>query len=194
MAYTYATIEAQVRANVKNATAPVTQEIDDAINLLSNFFQNKKIDTSISSVANQSYINKPATAVEIVRVKIGSDDYEEAKISDLSKLEEAENKKWYDWDGKIQLTLAPTSVQSAKIWHKAGFTPLAGSGSTDIPDRLVPVLVTLATWLYFVQMVSATIMSKGEIPDIEPEKLDKICAHWKKSFDELVTSIKTQKV
>lgn len=194
MAYTYAIIEAQVRANVKNATAPVTQEIDDAINLLSNFFQLKKIDTSISSVANQSYLSKPTRAIEIIRVKIGTDDYDEAKITELAKVETAENKKWYDWDEKIQIIPTPTAVASAKIWHKAGFAPLAGTGTTDIPDRLVPVLVVLATWLYYVQMVSTVIMAKSESPDIEPDKIEKIAGHWKKTFDELVASIKSQKM
>lgn len=194
MAYTYALIETQVRANVKSATAPVTQEIDDAINLLSNFFQLKKIDTSINSVANQAYINKPTRAIEIIRVKLGDDDYDEVKISDLAKVEAAENKKWYDWDDKIQIIPTPTAVASAKIWHKAGFTTLNGAGSTDIPDRLVPVLVVLATWLYYVQMVSTVIMAKSEMPDIEADKIEKIAGHWKKTFDELVASIKSQKM
>lgn len=194
MAYTYAIIEAQVRANVKNAAAPVTQEIDDAINLLSNFFQLKKIDTSISSVANQAYISKPTRAIEIIRVKLGTDDYDEVKISELAKVEAAENKKWYDWDDKIQIIPTPTAIASAKIWHKAGFAPLGGTGTTDVPDRLVPVLVTLATWLYYVQMVSTVIMAKSESPDIEPDKIEKIAGHWKKTFDELVASIKNQKM
>lgn len=194
MAYTYAIIEAQVRANVNDTSAAVTQEIDDAVNLLSNFFHQKKIDSSIATVDAQDYITRPSTALEIVRVKIGDDEYGEAKIADLAAAEENEEKKWYDWDGKIQLIPTPTAVSTTKIWTKAGFTPMAGAGSTDIPDRLVPLLVVLATWLYYVQMVSKVISARELYPDVKPDEIEAIQKNWKKAFDELLSSIKNQKI
>lgn len=194
MPYTYAVIEAQVRANVNDTSAAVTQEIDDAVNLLSNFFHQKKIDSSLSTVVDQAYITRPTTALEIVRVKIGDDEYNEVKISDLAAAETNEEKKWYDWDGKIQIIPTPSAVSTCKIWTRAGFTPMAGAGSTDVPDRLVPLLVVLATWLYYVQMVSKAISARELYPDVKPNEIEAIQKNWKKAFDELLNSIKNQKL
>lgn len=193
MAYTYAIIEAQVRANVNDTTASVAQEIDDAINLLSNFFSLKKISTSIATVANQAYIDKPTNTIEIERVKIGTDEYKETSLAKLEDAENDETKNWYDYDGKIQLSPTPTSVITTKIWYKAGFATLAGAGSTDIPDRLVPLLVILATWLYYVQMVSKVGTARENFPDMTPEEAGEIANVWKKQFDSLLQSIKNTK-
>lgn len=193
MAYTYANIESQVRININDTGAVVQEEIDQAISLLSNFFQLKKIDTSISSVANQGYINKPTNAIEIVRVKLGSDDYEEVKISELAKVEMAENKKWYDWNDKIQITPTPTSIMNGKIWYKAGFTPLGGAGTTDIPDRLVPLVILLATWIYWLEIVTKTGTMRELYPDMTPKEACETANTWLKQINSVMEKIKETK-
>lgn len=193
MAYTYAVIEAQVRANVNDSAAAVSQEVDDAINLLSNFFTLKKIDTAQVTVANQAYMTKPTNCIELERVKIDDEEYEETSLLNLKGHETDENKSFHDYDGKIQLNPTPTSVLTSKIWYKAGFTALAGAGSTDVPDRLVPLLVLLATWLYFVQMVSKVGTARENYPDMTPAEAGDIAIVWKKQFDSMLATIKAQK-
>lgn len=193
MAYTYAIIEAQVRANVNDTTASVTQEIDDAINLLSNFFHLKKISTAISTVASQTYIDKPANTIEVERVKISADEYKETSLAKLEDVENDETKNWYDYNDKLQISPTPTSVLTTKIWYKSGFTALAGAGSTDVPDRLVPLLVILATWLYYVQIVSKVGTARENFPDMTPKEAGDLATEWKKQFDSLLASIKNTK-
>ena len=193
MAYTYAIIEAQVRANVNDTTAPVTQEIDDAINLLSNFFSLKKISTSIATVASQAYIDKPTNTIVVERLKIGTDEYKETSLAKLGDVENDETKNWYDYNDKLQISPTPTAITTTKIWYRSGFTALAGAGSTDVPDRLVPLLVILATWLYYVQMVSKVGTARENFPDMTPKEASELATEWKKQFDSLLASIKATK-
>ena len=193
MAYTYAIIEAQVRANVNDTTAPVTQEIDDAINLLSNFFSLKKISTSIATVASQAYIDKPTNTIVVERLKIGTDEYKETSLAKLGDVEDDETKNWYDYNDKLQISPTPTAITTTKIWYRAGFTALTGAGSTDVPDRLVPLLVILATWLYYVQMVSKVGTARENFPDMTPKEAGDLATEWKKQFDSLLASIKSTK-
>lgn len=193
MAYTYTVIEAQVRANVNDTTASVTQEIDDAINLLSNFFSLKKISTAISTIASQAYIAKPTNTIQIERVTIAGDEYKETSLAKLEDVENDETDNFYDYNDQIQITPIPTSVLATKIWYRAGFTALAGAGSTDVPDRLVPLLVILATWLYYVQMVSKVGTARENFPDMTPKEAGELATEWKKQFDSLLASIKATK-
>lgn len=193
MAYTYATIEAQVRVNVNDTSAAVTQEIDDAINLLSNFFNRKLISEAISTVAGQTYIDYPTNPISIERVQIGDNEYIEKSLSKIQSALDDESYAWYDYNGKIQIIPTPTAVTASKIWYRAGFTPLAGAGSTDVPDRLVPLLIILATWLYFIQMVSKVSTARENFPDMTPEEAGKIATQWLKQFNDMMAIIKAQK-
>ena len=192
MAYTFTIIQSQVRANVNDATANVTQTIDDAINLLSNFFSRKVIGAG-NTTANQAYITYPTGAVTIERITIGGEEYEEKTLQKLEAAENDESKAWYDYDGKIQLLPTPTAVSATKIWHRAGFTPLAGAGSTDVPDRLAPLLIILATWLWYVQMLSKVSTARETFPDMTPDEAGKIATQWLKQFTDMLALIKAQK-
>ncbi len=193
MAYTYATIEAQVRANVNDTAAAVTQEIDDAVNLLSNFFNRKLISTAISTVIGQTYLSYPTNPIAIEKLKIGDNEYIEKPLQKIEAATEAESYSWYDYNGQIQIIPTPTAVTAAKIWYRAGFTPMAGAGSTDVPDRLVPLLVILATWLYYVQMLSKVGTERANFPDMDPDEAGKIATQWLKQFNEMMNIIKAQK-
>lgn len=193
MAYTFTVIQSQVRANINDASANVTQTIDDAINLLSNFFSRKVISTAVSTVANQPYITYPTNPISIERLTIGSDEYTETTLPKIQAATDDETKSWYDYDGKIQLIPTPSAVTAAKIWYRAGFTTLAGAGSTDVPDRLVPLLIILATWLWYVQMLSKVGTARENFPDMTPEEAGKIAAQWLKQFNDMMALIKAQK-
>ena len=193
MAYTFATIQTLVRNNVNDSSADVTQEIDDAINLLSNFFSLKKISTAISTVASQAYITKPTNTIQIERLTIDDDEFKETSLAKLEDVETDKTDNFYDYNDQIQITPTPISVLATKIWYRAGFTALAGAGSTDVPDRLVPLLVILATWLYYVQMVSKVGTARENFPDMTPKEAGELATEWKKQFDSLLASIKATK-
>lgn len=192
MAYTYSTIEAQVRANVNDATAGVSQEIDDAINLLSNFFSLKKVSESIDTVANQNYIDQPTRCLEVLRVIINDVEYSKATPSDLKNADEYDNRTWAQWDDKIKITPTPSSVEDCEIWYRAGFAPLGGTGSTDIPDRLVPLLVILASWLYFLQMMVKVATARENYPDMTPEEAGETAKLLKDQFDSMLATVQSQ--
>lgn len=193
MAYTFATIQSQVRANVNDTAADVTQEIDDAINLLSNFFSRKLISTAVSTVAGQSYISYPTNPISIERLQIGTNEYIEKSLAKIQAAIDDESYAWYDYNGQIQIIPTPTAVTAAKIWYRAGFTVMAGAGSTDVPDRLVPLLIILATWLYYVQMLSKVSTARENFPDMTPDEAGKIATQWLKQFNEMMNIIKAQK-
>lgn len=193
MAYTYDTIEAQVRANVNDTGAAVTQVIDDAVNLLSNFFSRKLISTAISTVAGQTYIAYPTNPISIERLQIGTNEYIEKSLAKIQAAIDDGSYGWYDYNGQIQIIPTPTAVTAAKIWYRAGFTVMAGAGSTDVPDRLVPLLIILATWLYYVQMLSKVGTQRAEFPDMNPDEAGKIATQWLKQFNEMLNIIKAQK-
>jgi len=193
MAYTFTQIQSAVRANVNDITASVTQDIDDAVNMLSNFFSLKKINTSIPTVASQNYIDKPSNTIEIERIEIDTKPYNETNLAKISVNENDESKRFYDYNGAIQILPTPTSAVATKIWYRSGFTPLAGSESTDVPDRLVPLLIILATWFYFLRIVSKVGTERQSYPDMTPKEAGDIATEWKKQFDSMLTSIKTQK-
>lgn len=193
MAYTFTPIQSAVRANINDTTATVTQDIDDAINMLSNFFSLKKIDSSIPTVASQNYIAKPSNAIEIERLEIGTDPYNETNLAKISVNEDDKSKRFYDYNGVIQILPTPTSALATKIWYRSGFTPLAGAGSTDVPDRLVPLLIILATWFYFLRIVSKVGTERQTFPDMTPKEAGDIATEWKKQFDSILSTIKAQK-
>lgn len=193
MAYTFTTIQTQVRALVGVSDASVTQQIDDAVNLLSNFFQLEKITTD-NFVANQGYITKPSGAIEVTRLKDTTDEeeYKKAGLGELKEADYYEKRTFREYNGQIRVTPTPTAANAIEIWYRGGFTPMAGSGSTDVPDRLVPLLILLAGWLYFLGLVSKAAVARDEIPDSTIEEANKAAKALKDQFDAMVATIKGQ--
>jgi hypothetical protein len=190
MAYTFATIQTAVRVNVNNVTADVTQPIDDAINFLSNFFDRKIIDTTILTVASQVYITMPTYLQKIDRLTINGDEYERLSIDKIGEAESDGNKYFYEYNEQIQILPTPSSALATKIWGRCGFTPLAGVGSSDVPNRLVPLVVVLASWIYWLGMVGKVGSARENYPDMTPEEAGKIATEYKKQFDSMVSTIK----
>lgn len=190
MSYTYANLESRVRNNINNQTVDVKDIIDDAINLMSNFFHLKKIDTSKNTVASQGYIEKPTNCLQVLgELKIGEEYYKRKNIS-LSETEDYELLCFEEMDdAKIYIYPTPISVQSCKIQFKSGFTALNGAGSTDVPDKLVPLLIVLATWLYWEKIATQVGTARESFPDMTPKEARAIADNWKKQFDKLYETI-----
>lgn len=194
MAYPFSTLQTQVRLKVNNTSADVTEAIDEAINLLSCFFWLNKIDTSIDTVANQAYISKPSRCLSVARVIVDSVEYEKVSIKDLKDADEYSKKTWIDYNGAIQLTPTPDGAKDTIIWYRSAFTPLAGSGSTDVPDHLVPLLIILAAWFYYTQMLMQVGTARENFPDMDPEEAIKLSSEIKKEFDAMLASIQSQHI
>jgi len=192
MAYTFLQIQAEVRNNINNQTASVTTVIDQAVNLFSNFFNLEKIDATKSTVAGTDNIAQPSNCLDVSGLKIGDDYLDKIPKNRIEEAEDHELQKFYTMDdGKIYIIPTPSAVETVKIWFKSGFTPMAGAGSTDVPDKLVPALILLATWLYFNQITTQTGTARELFPDMTPEEAEKIAQGWKKHFDEIIKLIKT---
>lgn len=191
MAYTFSTIQTQVRALVGDTSASVTQQIDDAVNLLSNFFQLEKVGTGTFTV-DQAYITKPTNALEIIRLKDTADEkeYKKADIPSLKNADYYETRTFRLANDQVRVTPTPSAANAYEIWYRAGFTPMAGSGSTDVPDRYVPLLILLAGWLYFVGVASKAAVSRENYPDSTITEAKEAADAIKKQFDSMVDSIK----
>jgi hypothetical protein len=194
MSYTYANLESRVRNNIDSQTASVSDIIDDAINFMSNFFFLKKIDTSKSTVANQSYIAKPTNCLKVIgEIKIGEDYFKRRESAQgLAEIDDYELERYEEADdAKIYIYPTPTSVQTCKMEIHAGFTPLGGVAAavTDIKDSLVPLLVILATWLYWEKIATNVATGREDYPDMTPKEARSNADAWKKQFDSLYETI-----
>ena len=72
-------------------------------------------------------------------------------------------------DNNIHLTEAVSSEDNGatvKIWYLAGFTPLAGAGSSDLPEQLEPLMLMFATYFYYGLLVSYVKNNKAEFPNM----------------------------
>ena len=188
---TYAEIETEVRANINNTSATVSGVIDQAINLLSNFFNLKKIDISIKTVADQDYIDKP-DCIEVEKVKIADTFHRKLQMESLEKTEKNELNKFYEYNDKIQIEPTPTEIKDCKIWYRQGFTPLGGVANavTDVPAKILPLLILLASWLYWLRIETQTGTERELFPDMTTEEATKITDSWSKQFKEMLKLIK----
>jgi hypothetical protein len=192
MPYTFTVIQAQVRLKIGDTSADVTQPIDDAINFLSNFFSLQKL-VSVSTVANQSYIAKSGTLAnlfELDRLKINSLEYKKIGLAGLAQAEADGGNYFYDYNDQVQIVPTPTSILSGQAWGRFAFTPLAGAGSSDVPDRLVPLVVILASWFYYLGVLSNVSVARQKFPDVTPDEAGKIVSEVKKQFDTMLDTIK----
>lgn len=153
MAKTYADIEDRVLKNINSTTADVSFAIDNAIDFLGNFYENYLIDTSIATVAGQDYIARPALCKEVERLEIDGVEIKKGTVAQLEEIKDFDLDRFIEYDGKINLYPTPDGVETTKIWFKALFTPLAGvaAAETDVPDQLIPLLVSIATWFFLEQ-------------------------------------------
>ena len=190
MSYTFAILQTQVRLKVGDVAADVTQPIDDAIAFLSNFFCLEK-NATVATVANQIYLANPAQLQKLDRLVINSVEYK--KLSSLSDLGDAEISKayyFYQYNGQIQILPTPTSIMSGKVWGRFSFASLAGAGSSDVPDTLIPLVVLLATWFYFLRILADVAVARSMYPGLDPDQICKAVSEIKKQFDSMLDTLK----
>lgn len=188
----YSDIESIIRDNVNDATADVAQSIDDAINYLSNFFHNKKIDISQSTSVGTHALNLPTGSKFVVSVSIDGDSINKASsVSHFNRLKELEAQRWIEYNGKIEFSSNFTSISPTEIFYHSKFTPLAGDADADcdVPDYLLPLLFLYSTYFYYLKMLSIMAVSRETYPDITPEELKKYSKEWKETADELLNKI-----
>ena len=173
--------------------------IADAINYLSNFFQLEKIDASISTVASQNYIDKPDKCLKVVGdIKIGDDYYKKKEDSkSLQEIEDFELLRYEEKnDGKIYLYPTPTSVKACRIHFKSAFSSfdestLDDSEVLDIPDNLIPLLITLSTWFTFNAIAIKIGTQREAFPDMDPKEAEKTAKSWETQFEKLYEKIES---
>lgn len=171
-------LQAIIKNNVDDQTVNVDEAIDMAINFLSNFFVSRKIDDSKTVSTGDTSIVKPAHCLKILHVKIGDDYIKKAELNKLQQIEDDDSMRWHvedDFNGgddnKIHLTDAISSDDDGAkvyIWYLAGFTPLAGvaESTTDLPERLEPLLISFATYFYYGILVSYVKNHKSEFENM----------------------------
>lgn len=199
---TYADIESVVRGNVDDAAADVQEAIDMAIKFLSSFFSVRKIDDSQTVSTGDTTISKPARAKKIYKLKIGNVYIKEADLDKLQAVEDEDSMRWHiedNWiagaDNNIHLTEKVSSSDNGatvKIWYSAGFTPLAGTGSTDFPEELEPLVIMFATYFYYGLLVSYVKNNKAEFPNMTVWDVIAIWDTWRVHAFDLLELVKQQ--
>lgn len=173
---TIAAIQAIIKNNIDDQTVNVDEAIDLAIKFLSNFFPLRKIDDSQTLTTGDTFVDKPARCLKVLTLKLGDDYIKKADLSKLQQIEDDESQRYYvedefiaGTDNKIHLTDAIGADQDGDkvyIHYLAGFTPKAGAGSPDLPERLEPLLISFATYFYYGILVSHVKNNKSNFPNM----------------------------
>lgn len=199
---TFAAIQSIVRTNINVDAGDVTEAIDMAVKFLSNFFSVRKIDDSQTVSTGDTTITKPARAKEIYMLKIGDTYIKKADLDKLQAVEDEDSMRWHvedHWvaaaDNNIHLTEAVDAADdgdTVKIWYFAGFTPMAGAGSSDVPEQLEPLLIMFATYFYYGLLVSYVKDNKAEFPDMTVWDVIAIWDTWRVHSFDLLDLVKQQ--
>ena len=172
-------IQVIIKNNIDDQTVNVDEAIDMAIKFLSNFFPVRKIEFGDNTVSTGDVsIVKPARCSKVLKVKIGDDYIKKADLDKMQEIEDDESQRYFvedDFiaaaDNKIHLAKAISADQNGDkiyIWYLAGFKPLAGVAvsTTDLPERLEPLLISFATYFYYGILVSYIKNNKAAFPNM----------------------------
>ena len=69
---------------------------------------------------------------------------------------------------------------------------MAGA-TTDVPDKLLPLLTMLACWQYWIQIVSMDATQRELFPDMTPEEALKVAESFQKQFETLLKTVRNAK-
>jgi len=160
------------------------------VNFLSNIFPLKKIDSSGTTTGGQTTINFPTLALRVRRLMIDGEEVPEVNFGDLAAIEDEEVLRWYQDDGKIQLTVAQAAGLAIKIWYDKAFVVPAAAVATDVPDEMMELVYVGGSYRYFRKMVSVVAVSRQTYPDVTPDEMSEARDAWKKEYNELLTEYK----
>ena len=183
-------IQTIVRANVDDAAADVDQCIVDAVNYLNNFFYVPKTDETQSAVVDQDYLDIPAASLKVRRLKIGDDFISElADYENLEDVDDVGKMRWYECNGKIELTLEMSSTDPVIIWFDSEFTQPEAAVDTDVPNKLLELVYTGATYRFFDKLAAKVATNRQKYPDVSPREIDGMRKQWKDRFDNLLEDL-----
>lgn len=191
MPITYTTLDS-IKATVAeylsmSVSTNLERPIYDTIKHLSSLFHLRFIDDSLSTVVGQNYIAHPTDCKKVLRIAF--DDEEVEKLDDLSNLQnciDADILKWYEFEGAIYFTIAPTSVQSVTVHYWKKFTVPTAVISTDVPSEMLELVYVGACMRYVRQMYHDILRDRATYPDNEPEDLRLNLEDWRKQYDDLI--------
>ncbi len=201
---TFADIESVVRGNVDTATADVDEAIDMAIRFLSNFFTLRKISTPTAAATGDTSIPKPDRCKEVLRVKIGNTYIKPLDPDKIQANEDQDAQRWYiedefvsDTENKIHLTESISAADDGaviEIYYLAGFAPLGGTGSSDLPEQLEPIMIVFATYFYYGLLVSVVKNNKSTFPDMTVWDVIAIWDTWRTHAFDLLEFTQKQRI
>ena len=184
-------IRAIVHDYINSTTPDVDQHIFDAINFLSNFFHIKKIDTSETTVTDQSWIDY---ATDFLRLKILVIDGVYIKdllsFDNLEDVADLETQLWHIADGKVQLTSPmSTTGEAITMIYEAEFKQPEAAVATDVPNKLLELVYVGATYRYFDKLAAIVATAREDQADITPKEVEAIRKQWKDRFDSLLKDL-----
>ena len=184
-----------VKDMINDTTATVDQHIIDSVNYLSNFFHLEKIDISDTTVADQNYLEVPTLCKKMRRLVINDEEIKKLEdFEDLEIVEDCDVPRWYEDDGKIQLTEEmETTGDAIKKWYNKKFVVPTADVDTDVPDEMLELVYVGAAMRYWRKIVSAVASNREEYPDVDPDEARRILDHWKDQFDYLFKEYKKER-
>lgn len=180
-----------IRDNVNNATAEVDQEVEDAVNFLSNFFHARKIDTSQTTVTGQNWITLAADFLKLKQLRIDGEYIKELLNDELYEaVDDEERQRWHISDERVNLiTDMSTTGKPIAYLYEASFVQPELAVDTDVPDKLIELVYRGATYRYFDKLATKIATERENYPDVTPKEIEAMRKQWKESFDSLLKEL-----
>ena len=179
-----------VQTYLTDSSAVVTQPIIDTINFLSNIFSVDSIDETQSTAIDGTTLNLPTDCLSVDSVFIDGDEVRQLKnLDNIDNVEDLDEQRWYEFNDKVQFTIAFTSIETTKIFFKKGFTEPTAGVDTDVPEKLMELVYVGAQFRYYNLLLSRQVLNKHEMADVTPDELRKIRDDIKDNFFDLIKKI-----
>jgi hypothetical protein len=158
-----------------DAAADVEQAIIDSVNFLSNMFSVDSIDETQSTVETELTLDIPDDSVKIDSVFIGGEEIRKLKsLDDLQTVLDIGERRWYEFGGLIQFTLAFDAVATTQIFYQKGFTEPETAVDTDVPERMLELVYIGAQYRYYNTLITRIVTNRLKLPDVKTEDLRKV--------------------
>lgn len=172
-----------------NTTTPdVDQHIFDAVNFLSNFFHIRKLDTSETTVTDQSWIAYAADFLKL-EILVINGVYIKELLSDeyMEDIDDLETQLWHVANGRIELTNPmSTTGEAITMIYNSEFKQPEVTVDTDVPSKLLELVYVGATYRYFDKLATIVATAREDQPNVTPKEIDAMRKQWKERFDDLL--------
>jgi len=187
---TFTEIEEKVQVRLSNNSALVVDDIYNSIRFLNNFFGLRVWDSSLSTVADQNYVD--ISSLDVLAVDVVYVDGDEIKrLEDdefdlIPKYESHNISRFYVVGDKIYFTVAPTAISTLKILIKIRFDDtVETTDPLDVPSELLELVELGAVSRHYLNMLSNSAVARENQPDINPEEI----RNAKKDLDDHYNSL-----